>query len=112
MTFGHRVAAVRKQRNLTQKDFGATLGIVQDVVSKYERDQMVPSIETAAKFAKALNVSLDYLILGDALPPADGEDAYLQIARRLEKLSPENREHIIAVIEAFSAKQKIQELFQ
>lgn len=88
------------------------LGIVQDVVSKYERDQMVPSIEVAAKFARALNVSLDYLILGDTLPPAEGEDAYLQIAKRLEKFSKEDRDHLVAVIEAFSAKQKIQELFK
>lgn len=52
---------------------------------------MVPSIEVAAKFAKAINTSLDYLVLGDALPPAKGEGAYLQIALRLEKFAEEDR---------------------
>ncbi len=64
MSFGQRLSIVRKQRNMTQKDIGVQINMVPDLVSKYERDAIVPSIETAAKFAKALDISLDYLVFG------------------------------------------------
>ncbi len=33
-----------------------------DIISKYERDEMKPSIDTATRLAAALEVSLDYLV--------------------------------------------------
>ena len=36
-----------------------------DIVGKYERNEMKPSIETARRLANALNVTLDYLV-GDS----------------------------------------------
>lgn len=110
MTFGQRVALIRKQRNLTQKDVGAALGIVADVVSKYERDSMVPSIEVAAKFAQVLNVSLDYLVLGFTSGTNDSVDAITYKLQQLEKLSDEDKGHVMAVIEAFLTKEKVKAL--
>ena len=62
MTFGSRVAAIRKEKQLSQSELGKRAGISGDIVGKYERDEMKPSIETATKLAAALEVSLDYLV--------------------------------------------------
>jgi len=62
MTFGSRVSTVRKQRKMSQSELGKLAGISGDIVGKYERDEMKPSIETATKLAAALEVSLDYLV--------------------------------------------------
>lgn len=62
MTFGNRVAAIRKEKQLSQSELGKRAGISGDIVGKYERDEMKPSIETATKLAAALEVSLDYLV--------------------------------------------------
>lgn len=106
MTFGQRIASIRKQKNLTQKEMGTALGVVQDVVSKYERDQMLPSIEVAAKFSKVLNVSLDYLILGDE----QMSETVIYKLQQLEKLSEEDKSHVVAVIDAFITKQRVNAL--
>ena len=62
MTFGSRIATIRKEKKISQNELGKIAGISGDIVGKYERDEMKPSIETATKLAAALNVSLDYLV--------------------------------------------------
>lgn len=62
MTFGQKVSFCRKQKKLSQADLGKLSGINGDIIGKYERDEMKPSIETAKKLADALSVSLDYLV--------------------------------------------------
>ncbi len=61
MTFGEKMTLIRKQKKLSQAELGKLSGINGDIVGKYERDEMKPSIETAKKLAEALEVSLDYL---------------------------------------------------
>nr|WP_320023769.1 helix-turn-helix transcriptional regulator [uncultured Draconibacterium sp.] len=53
---------IRKQKKLSQAELGKRSGINGDIVGKYERNEMKPSIETAKKLADALEVSLDYLV--------------------------------------------------
>jgi transcriptional regulator with XRE-family HTH domain len=62
MTFGDKITLMRKQKKLSQAELGKFAGINGDIVGKYERDKMKPSIETAKKLADALDVSLDYLV--------------------------------------------------
>lgn len=62
MTFGSRVTTMRKGKKISQSELGKIAGISGDIVGKYERDEMKPSIETATKLAAALDVSLDYLV--------------------------------------------------
>jgi len=66
MTFGQRMAFCRKEKKLSQAELGKLSGINGDIIGKYERNEMKPSIETAKKLADALEVTLDYLV-------ADGE---------------------------------------
>lgn len=109
MNFGQRVAIVRKQRGLTQGELGERIGGTSgDMVSKYERGSMTPSIDVAAKMARALDVSLDSLVFGivDTRNP-DQLEAQLQ---QLSNLSAEDKAHVIAVIEAFVTKAKLQSI--
>lgn len=62
MTFGSRISTIRKQKKISQSQLGKLANISGDIVGKYERDEMKPSIDTATKLAKALDVSLDYLV--------------------------------------------------
>lgn len=62
MTFGQKIAFVRKEMKISQAELGKISGVSGDIVGKYERDEMKPSIETAKKLADALEISLDYLV--------------------------------------------------
>ena len=67
---------------MSQSDLGKIAGISGDIVGKYERDEMKPSIETATKLAAALDVSLDYLVGNGTLQVFDKN-----LLRRIEDLS-------------------------
>ncbi len=62
MAFGGRITLVRKRKKITQSELGKLANVSADIVGKYERNEMKPSIETARTLANALNVTLDYLV--------------------------------------------------
>lgn len=53
---------MRKEAGLSQTDLGKKVGVHKNVLGKYERNEVKPSIEVATKIAEQLNVSLDYLV--------------------------------------------------
>ncbi len=62
MTLGEHITTLRKRKQLSQSDFGKLVGTSGDIIGKYERDEVKPSIEVAIRIADALEVSLDYLV--------------------------------------------------
>lgn len=62
MSFGKRLAEARKKKGISQDELAKRLNTKGPVIGRYERDEMNPSIEAAAKMADILEVSLDYLV--------------------------------------------------
>jgi transcriptional regulator with XRE-family HTH domain len=62
MTIGEHIMLLRKQKGLSQADLGKAIGTSGDIVGRYERNIMSPSIEVIIKMADALEVSIDYLV--------------------------------------------------
>ena len=56
--------SVRKKLGLSLVELEKITGIDASSLSRYEREEVVPSIEMAQKIAKALNISVDELING------------------------------------------------
>lgn len=108
MTFGQNMALVRKKRGLTQDQLGDRIGLKGDMVSKYERDTMAPSIEVAAKIAQALNISLDHLVAGTT--DDKNQDETDKLILQLQILPAGDKAHIVAVIDAFVTKAKLQSI--
>lgn len=61
MKLGDKILQLRKEINLNREELGKIVGTSGAMIGKYERNEMVPSVEMAKKIAQALNVSLDYL---------------------------------------------------
>jgi|SRR5690554_5729259 len=61
MKIGNKIIELRKQNNLNREELGKSVGTSGAMIGKYERNEMVPSVEMAKKIAEALDVSLDYL---------------------------------------------------
>jgi transcriptional regulator with XRE-family HTH domain len=109
MTFGEKTTYARKQKKMTQSDLGKAVGTSGDIIGKYERDEIKPSIDTAARVADALGVTLDYLV-------KDAEyqniDHALERLKLIEKLPQDERSHLFATMDAFFAKNKLQALLK
>lgn len=61
-TFGKKLAKLRKEKKLSQTDLAKKLSTSVSVISRYERDEMTPSIDTAKKLATLLETSVGYLL--------------------------------------------------
>jgi transcriptional regulator with XRE-family HTH domain len=96
ISFGKKIAALRKDLKLSQTDLAKKLHTSVSVISRYERDEMAPSIETAKKLADLLNTSIGYLV-GDS-----EDDNLLKDPKMIERLKS---------VSSFSEQEKSQILF-
>ncbi len=60
--FGKRLAELRKQNKITQRDMAQKLGIAQPSYIRYEQGKAQPTFENLIKIADIFDVSTDYLL--------------------------------------------------
>jgi transcriptional regulator with XRE-family HTH domain len=97
MSFGSRIVSVRRKQKLSQSDLATRVGLHANVLGRYERDEAIPSVEIAARIAKALEISLDYLI---ELTEVELDPVTLKRIQDITSLSDEDREHVFKVVDA------------
>lgn len=61
MTFGERLRKCRKEKNLTQRELGKIIGVKNNSVSNWEKDQNLPSASNVFALTRALGVTLEDL---------------------------------------------------
>lgn len=61
MDFGTNLAAIRKEKYITQQALSDATGFDKRMISRWEIGNTKPNIEAAATLSKALGVSLDVL---------------------------------------------------
>lgn len=102
-SIGQRLARLRKERGVTQKDLAAKLGLTQPFISQYERGELRLHGDLIVRIAKALHVSADELLgLAPARPGAVIRNR--RLARRLQqidKLPRRDQDAIVRTLEAF-----------
>jgi transcriptional regulator with XRE-family HTH domain len=62
MTIGEHIMLLRKQKGLSQAALGKKIGTSGDIIGRYERNIMTPSIDVIIKIADTLGISIDYLV--------------------------------------------------
>lgn len=96
MTIGEHIMLLRKQKGLSQAELGKVIGTSGDVIGRYERDVITPSIDVIVNVADALEVSIDFLV-GKTKMILDK-----QAVKRLEdisKLPDDNKSFVLNLID-------------
>jgi transcriptional regulator with XRE-family HTH domain len=62
ISFGKKIESLRKSNKLSQTDLAKQLNTSVSVISRYERDEMTPSTDTAKRLADLLNTTVGYLL--------------------------------------------------
>jgi len=65
MGFADNLKSIRKERNVSQEELAEVIGVSRQAVSKWEQGSGYPEMEKLLVLSKELNVSLDYLMLGE-----------------------------------------------
>jgi transcriptional regulator with XRE-family HTH domain len=68
---------------------------------KYERDEMIPSIEVAKNIAKILNTTVGCLLGETEQENIFKDPSMLNRFNEIEKLDPENKSHLLSVVDGF-----------
>ena len=64
---GKFIAALRKEKHLTQDELGRRLGVSNKTVSRWENGNYMPDIETLRLLGKEFSVSIEELLDGERL---------------------------------------------
>jgi transcriptional regulator with XRE-family HTH domain len=109
-TFAKRLTDCSKAKNLSQKELAEAFVTSHTTIGKYERSEVVPSIEVAKKNADAFEASLDYLV-GEGINSKFGKKTVTQL-QDIEKLTGMDKKHAFAMLDAFLAKNKLQAILK
>lgn len=97
---------LRKKRGLSQAALGKKIGTSGDVVGRYERGDIKPSIDVVTKIADELEISIDFLV------GKTNQEFDKKAIHRLELISElpdKNKEFVLNMIDMalrdFKAKQ-------
>ena len=72
---GKFIAALRKEKGLTQEQLGEKLGVTNKTISRWENDNYTPDVEMLALLSKEFGVSINELISGERLLAEDFKKA-------------------------------------
>jgi transcriptional regulator with XRE-family HTH domain len=105
---GKRLAQIRKERGYTQVELADKVGVMQTIISDYERGRLRVNPTMLAKLATVLQVSADE-ILGLAPPKKSGAPVNRRFLRRLhavDSLPKRDQDALLRTIDAFLAARK------
>ena len=110
MLLGQRLQATRKQKKLSQAALGKLAGTSGDVIGRYERGDIKPSIDAVVKLAEVLNISIDYLVGKNDEVDLLKDPTMVQRLRDLIALKDKEREHVLFALDAMIQNVKLREL--
>lgn len=96
MALADNMMLLRKKKGVSQAELGKMIGTSGDVIGRYERGDISPSIEAVAKIADALEVSVDYLI-GKTKMELDKDT--MRRFEDISSLSDENKNFVLNMID-------------
>ena len=104
--FGTRLAALRKERGLTQAQLGELVGVSYRVIAYYEGETSYPPAHLMEPLAKALKVSTDELLgIRELKRERNPENAALwRRLRKIEALPKKDQKALLHYLDALVQK--------
>lgn len=101
--YGEKIRQFRKQKGLNQQELGEMLGVSAVSVSKWERAQTQPDIETLRMMADLFNTTIDELCDHEPALVSPQENKLTMMARAFRQLTDEEQDKYLAVGRALFA---------
>ena len=84
MSYGNRIAELRRKRNLTQEELANHLKISRAALSHYEQNRREPDFGTLNSIANYFKVTIDYILGRTDDPTAQLDKETLNFVKNLE----------------------------
>ena len=83
------------------------MGTSGDIIGRYERDEVNPSVEVASKIADVLEVSLDFLI---GKLNVEVDNTLLKRVIEVQQMNDDDKEHILYTLDALIKSVKLKSI--
>jgi len=103
-SLGERLARIREVRGLTQKEVARRTGLIQTLVSDYERGRLRLAADMIVRFSVALGITTDELLqpkVRKTPPPRKISRKVLNRLERIESLPPYKQRALLTTIDSF-----------
>ncbi|HQB28796.1 MAG: helix-turn-helix domain-containing protein [Bacteroidales bacterium] len=112
ITFGKKLRECRETKGLSQQEFAKMLKTSHSVIGRYERDEMVPSIEVVKRMADFLDTTVGYL-LGETQEVNLFKDPdMLRRFNDINSFPEDDKSHIIYTLDAMINNVKLKTITQ
>lgn len=109
--FGSRLRELRERQGLSQLELAQKVDLHMSQVSRYERENSLPTAEKLIRLARILGVSTDELLQGPRGTPSSGPIRNVRLLERfqaLETLDRDDQDTAIKLIDALVAKRRLE----
>lgn len=100
MNIGDKILKLRKEKGWSQQALAKMVGTSGPIIGRYERGEMLPSVEVAKKLADAFCTTLDYLVDETGKPSEIKDKTMLNRIVEIEQLDQEEKKTIVHVIDS------------
>ena len=110
-TFGEHLKDIRSGKGISQGQLADLMGIHSTHISRYERNQTIPSVDVVKKLADVLEVSVDDLVYGADQEKAKAkiqDSELLAMFSKAQHLNDSDKEAIKAMLKAFLFQKDMQ----
>jgi len=110
---GSRLSEARRVKDLSQQELARLAKIHFTNISKYERDEAIPSADVLNRIAKVLEVTNDFLLngsLNDKAKHSIKDDELLIQFKKVELLPNDKKKLVKEFLDAFIFKSDVQQL--
>jgi transcriptional regulator with XRE-family HTH domain len=107
-SFGERLARLRKERGFTQVELAERVGMIQALISDYEREKLRPYADVVVRLAEALEISTDELLGLERATKLEKPVSrrFLRRLQALEHLPKRDQDALLRTIDAFLSARK------
>lgn len=106
---GDKITQLRKQKGWSQTELAKQISASREAIGKYERNEALPSVETAKKIANAFGVTLDFLV-DDATTPSLDKETVNRI-NDIQKMDVNTKNILFNVIDTYIQHFKTKQAF-
>ena len=109
-SFGQKLALLRKEKKLSQTELAKNLNTSISVISRYERDEMTPSIDAAKRLAAILDTTVGYLLGETENADIFKNPDMLERFKDILSFSKDQQEHIFFALDAMIKSVKLDKI--
>ncbi|MBW1745633.1 MAG: helix-turn-helix transcriptional regulator [Deltaproteobacteria bacterium] len=111
MAIGDKILTLRKEKGWSQQQLAKKIGTSGPIIGRYERGEMMPSVEVAKKLAYTFGITLDYLVDDTGKIIEIKDKVMLERLIELEGLEQGEKKTIVNVIDSLLRDAKARQTY-